>query len=115
MCLLSAALPLCVYEGCLGQLTGLSVIELWKMSDWLAGLGYGQLLMNYFCDIYYAVIMGRFSFLLCRFVVQLFIAVWEYSGGAAIDLKSVLAILHVFYFDTCSFFSDLHWDDKYLV
>lgn len=58
ICLLFCGLPLCVFEGCLGQMTGLTNLKLWQTSDWLAGLGWGQVLMCYICNIYYAVIIA---------------------------------------------------------
>ena len=56
-CILLCGLPMTVMESCLGQFSGNGPICLWSMAPAFTGVGWGELLMSFYCCIYYNVIV----------------------------------------------------------
>ena len=57
-CLIFCGLPLNILENCLGQFTGKSPVEIYRMFPIFSGLGWVMALMSFSCNIYYAVLIG---------------------------------------------------------
>jgi len=58
ICLIFCGLPLNILENCLGQFTGKSPVEVYRMFPIFSGLGWAMALMSFLCNIYYAVLIG---------------------------------------------------------
>jgi len=47
-----------VLESCLGQFSGNGPIQIWSMAPLFTGVGWGELLMSFYCCVYYNVIVA---------------------------------------------------------
>lgn len=57
-CILLCGIPMSVLESCLGQFSGNGPIQIWSMAPLFTGVGWGELLMSFYCCIYYNVIVA---------------------------------------------------------